>query len=122
MIVPDIHWPIIVIACMFMIMDIISGFTQAVINQCVDSQKMKKGLIHKCGFMLAIMFGCLCEYAMLYVDLGFTMPIQDAVCIYIIATEIISILENLAAISPELSDAKFMQIFGSKNNGSGGGI
>ena len=110
-IAPDIHWVIIVITCCFMVLDIISGFTQAVVNKCVDSKVMKQGLIHKCGFMLAIAFGCLCEYSMLYINLGFTMPIQDAVCIYIIVTEIISILENLAKISPELANAKFMNIF-----------
>ena len=121
MIVPDIHWPIIIIACMFMVLDILTGFTQAVINKNVDSQIMKKGLIHKCGFILAIAFGCLCEYSMMYVDLGFSIPIQDAVCIYIIATEIVSILENLAKISPELSNSKFMQIFNRKD-ASGGGI
>lgn len=110
-IAPDINWMIIIIACSFMLLDIITGFMQAVINKCVDSQIMKKGLLHKCGFMLAIAFGCLCEYSMLYINLGFTMPIQDAVCIYIIATEVISILENLAKISPELADAKFMNIF-----------
>lgn len=110
-IAPDIHWIIIVIACCFMLLDIITGFIQAVINKCVDSQIMKKGLLHKCGFMLAIVFGCLCEYAMLYIDLGFDVPIQNAVCIYICVTEIISILENLALISPDLANANFMNIF-----------
>lgn len=122
MIVPDIQWPVIIIACCFMLLDILTGFTQAVVNKCVDSQVMKKGLMHKCGFLLAIMFGCLCEYTMVYIDMGFTLPIQNTVCIYIIATEIISILENLSKISPELSDAKFMSIFNRKDNSSGGGI
>ena len=102
---------VIVIACCFMLLDIITGFLQAVVNKCVDSQKMKTGLFHKCGFMLAIIFGCLCEYAMNYIDLGFDVPIQDAVCIYIIVTEIVSVLENLGKLSPELADSKFLQIF-----------
>ena len=110
-IVPDIHWIVIVITCCFMILDIFSGFIASVINKNVDSQIMKRGLLHKCGFMLAIIFGCLCEYSMLYIDLGFTVPIQNAVCIYIIVTEMVSVLENLAKISPELAGAKFMSIF-----------
>ncbi len=110
-IAPDIHWMLIIIACCFMMLDIITGFIQAVINKCVDSQVMKRGLLHKCGFLLAIVFGCLCEYSMYYIDLGFTVPIQDTVCVYIIVTEMVSVLENLAKISPELADAKFMNIF-----------
>lgn len=108
---PDIHWAVIVIACAFMVLDIVSGFIGAIVNRNVNSTKMKLGLWHKCGFMLAIVFGCLCEYSMNYIDLGFTLPIQDAVCIFIIATELVSILENLAKISPELANAKFMDIF-----------
>ena len=111
MIAPDIHWPVIIIACCFMLMDIITGLVQAIINRNVDSQIMKKGLLHKCGFLLAIIFGCLCEYAMAYVDLGFTLPIQNTVCIYIIVMEVMSILENLSKISPELATSKFMEIF-----------
>lgn len=116
MIVPDIHWAIIVIACCFMLLDLVTGFTQAVVNHCVDSTKMKQGLWHKCGFLLAMIFGCLCEYAMSYVDLGFTLPIQDAVCMFIILTEIVSNLENLGKISPELTDNKFMSIFDRKGD------
>lgn len=115
-IAPDIHWAVIVITCCFILFDILTGFVQAVVNKEVDSQVMKKGLWHKCGFILAIIFGCLCEYTIFYIDLGFTLPIQNAVCIYIIATEIISILENLAKISPALADAKFMNIFKGVNN------
>ena len=116
-IVPDIHWVIIVITCCFMFMDIITGFIQAVVNKCVDSQVMKTGLFHKCGFLLAIALGCLCEYSMLYIDLGFNAPIQDVVCGYIIVMELISILENLSKISPELASSKFMEIFSHKVDG-----
>lgn len=111
MIAPDINYPIIVIACCFMALDIITGFVQACVNKNVESQKMKDGLLHKCGFLLAILFGILCEYSMQYIDLGFTMPIQEAVCGFICCIEIISILENLAKISPELAGSKFMSIF-----------
>ena len=108
---PEIHWAVIVIACAFMLLDLITGFVQACVNKCVESSKMKCGLWHKCGFLLAIIFGMLCEYAMNYVNLGFYVPIQDTVCLFVILTEIISNLENLGKISPELASSKFMDIF-----------
>lgn len=107
----EIQWSLICVACCFMVLDIVTGFTQAVINKCVSSTIMKLGLWHKCGFLLAIIFGCLCDWAMTFVDLGFTLPIQQAVCLFIILTEIVSNLENLGKISPELADNKFMSIF-----------
>lgn len=107
----SINWPIIVIACVFMVFDIITGFAAAVKNHEVDSQKMKAGIWHKCGFLLTIAFGTLCEYTSLFIDLGFTLPIQTAVCTMIICTEIVSILENLGKISPELAGSKLLQIF-----------
>lgn len=107
----DINWALVVIACVFMVLDLISGFCAAVKNHEVQSSKMKQGLWHKCGFLLAIVFGIMCEYAMSYVDLGFTMPIQIAVCTFIICIEIMSIIENLGKLSPELAGSEFLKIF-----------
>lgn len=107
----DINWALVVIACVFMVLDLVSGFCAAVKNHEVQSTKMKQGLWHKCGFMLAIVFGCMCEYAMNYVDLGFTIPVQVAVCTFIICIEIMSIIENLGKLSPELAGSEFLKIF-----------
>ena len=109
--VVDINWVLVAITCAFMLLDLVTGFAQACVNHCVDSRKMKSGLWHKCGFMLAIIFGYLCEITMQIVDLGFTIPVAYAVCVFIIMTEIVSNLENLGNISPELKEKKFMNIF-----------
>lgn len=107
----DINWPLCGVTCLFMLLDIITGFVKAVVNKTVDSQVMKTGIWHKCGFIMSIVFACLCEISIGYVDMGFAFPMVTAVCGYLIATECVSILENLAKISPELANAKFMGIF-----------
>lgn len=107
----DINWSLCGVTCLFMLLDIITGFVKAVVNKTVDSQVMKTGIWHKCGFIMAIVFACLCEISIGYVDMGFAFPMVTAVCGYLIATECVSILENLAKISPELANAKFMGIF-----------
>lgn len=106
-----ISYHLIEITFMFIALDIVTGFLQAAKNRCIDSQIMKQGLFHKCGFALAIVLACLCEYAMVYIDLGFTLPLQSAVCGYIISTELVSNLENIGKISPELCNNKFMALF-----------
>lgn len=107
----EVNWALVVIACIFMVLDLVTGFAAAAKNHEIQSSKMKAGLWHKCGFMLAIVFGTMCEYAMNYADLGFALPIQSAVCTFIIIIEIMSIIENLGKLSPELAGSAFLQIF-----------
>lgn len=111
-----VNWYIVIIALVFILFDFLTGFIQAVANKDVQSEKLRQGLFHKCGFILAIVFGFMCEYAMQFVDLGFDVPVGSAVCVYIILTEIVSSLENLGSLSPELADSSFMSIFKLHNN------
>ena len=109
------NWYIVIATFCFIVLDFASGFAQACANQEVKSEKLRNGLFHKCGFMLAIALGLLCEWTMQFVNIGFDVPVASAVCIYIILTEIMSILENLGKLSPTLAEAGFMSIF--KKNG-----
>lgn len=105
------NWYMILVAFSFIALDFCSGFAQACANKEISSEKLRKGLFHKCGFVLAIILGLLCEWSMQFVNLGFDMPVGTAVCVYIILTEIMSILENLGKLSPELATTGFMSIF-----------
>lgn len=106
----DYH--VILVTFAFMVFDIVSGFIKAVKNQNVSSTKMRDGLFHKCGLVGAVVLAMLCEYSMVYVDIGFTVPLLVPVCVYIIGTEFTSIVENLKATAPELANGAFMKIFG----------
>lgn len=110
-------WQVPAIALAMMVLDVLFGFVQAVKNGSVDSTKMRDGLFHKLGFIGAIVVAYLCEYALLYIDLGFSAPIVVPVCSFIILTELVSVLENLVKLTPELGDAKFMKIFGQDVDG-----
>lgn len=115
-----INWYAIVITFCFIGLDFVSGFAQAISNKEVSSEKLRKGLFHKCGFMLAIVLGILCEISMRFIDLGFDFPICIAVCGYIILAELVSILENIGKLSPGLADSGFLQIFKVHNQDSEG--
>lgn len=105
------NWYIVVAALCFIVLDFGSGFAQACANKEVSSEKLRNGLYHKCGFILAIILGLLCEWTMQFVNLGFDVPVASAVCVYIILTEIMSTLENLGKLSPSLASIGFMSIF-----------
>lgn len=104
-------WHIAAFALVFIAMDLLTGFAQAVANKTVNSTKMRGGLWHKCGFVLTMILSALIEWAMQYIDLGFTLPLFVPVCVFIILTEIVSIFENICELSPELAGSKLAQLF-----------
>lgn len=104
-------WHIATFTLGFIAMDLLTGFAQAVANKTVSSTKMRDGLWHKCGFVLTMLLAALIEWAMQYVDLGFTLPLFVPVCMFIMLTEIVSTFENISKLSPELADSKLAQLF-----------
>ena len=104
-------WHIAAIVCAFVVFDLVTGVMQSIANKTLDSTKMRAGLWHKCGFIMAIILAALVEWAMQFVDLGFTLPLLVPVCVFIILTEIVSIFENVCKLSPELANTKLAQLF-----------
>ena len=92
----------ITITCIFMLFDIVSGVTKAVKNHELSSTKAREGLYHKFGFLLLLILAAFLNYAQAYINLGISVPLLEATSIYICCTELISTLENLCIISPEL--------------------
>lgn len=91
----NIFWqigtPIIFIIC-----DVVAGVLQAIVNQNMDSQKMREGLIHKALIIMILILSFAIQYTF---NLGI---ISKFVCIYIIVMEIISIFENLNKVGIDL--------------------
>lgn len=104
-------WHIAAIVTVFIVMDLATGIMQAVANKTLDSTKMRAGLWHKCGFIMAVILAALVEWAMQFIDLGFPLPLFVPVCVFIILTEIVSIFENVCKLSPELANSKLAQLF-----------
>lgn len=95
----------------FIILDIISGFSQACVNKTVSSTVMRQGLWHKLAYVLVIVLALLCEYSTYYLELGFEVPITIPVCAFICATELVSIIENIGQINPDIANSKLLDYF-----------
>ena len=90
----------------FIVADYLSGVIKAIKNKELDSTKMRLGLWNKVGFIGAMVLGYGCQLAVNYALLPTSFnAVFGGVCVYVIATEAISIFENLCALSPELSDS-----------------
>lgn len=112
----DWHIPVIVLS--FIVLDLATGVAKGAASHDLDSKKMRNGLFHKMGFIMAMALSYLCEYAMIYMELGFTVPIVNGVAIFICLTEIVSILENIKELNPKLDNYWFLKYFKSESSKS----
>lgn len=107
----DVYVALVVM--LFIILDFVSGMIKAAIKSELSSTKMREGLMNKLSFILALLLGWLCEWSMPILGLPDVFgAVYIAVGVYITFTEIVSILENLGDINPELKTNKFLSLFG----------
>lgn len=94
---------IIGIACAFMLADILTGFIKAWHDNDLQSRALRNGLFHKAAFLGLIGVAQLTELAADKMpEIELNLPITGAICAYIVLTELVSVLENLRAINPDI--------------------
>lgn len=105
----------IVVALVFNGLDLLTGIITAIKNKNIKSSKLRDGLFKKVGFLI-------CYFLALMVDtegsiIGFQIdtPILPIVILYACTTEIVSILENISKINPDLLPKKLMEMFNVSN-------
>lgn len=101
----------------FIVTDYVTGVTKAIMQNNLNSHKMREGLGHKFAYIILTLTAWFIDKVNLHVDLG--LPVSVFVCTAggICLIELTSILENITAINPELEDAPFMQIFAHSTSG-----
>lgn len=100
-----------VIVGVFIILDIISGVSQAIANHDLSSEKLREGAWHKFAYVLIMALAFVIEQSMGYVDIGYSVPILPVVSVYLVGTEIISIIENIVKLNPALDGSAIWKYF-----------
>lgn len=104
----------------FNVLDILSGFTQAVVRKCVKSTAIREGLLHKASIWLIIAAVYALEVVALHVSglsiegLG-TVP----VCVIVIMMELVSVWENVCKANPALKNSPLGRLLDSATDGKG---
>ena len=96
----------------FIVLDFATGLTKAFATKTFTSTKMREGLFHKVALLLCMILGFLVDHAQGSIDLGITVPVAAAVCVYICLMEITSIIENVCKINPQIVPDKLAVLFG----------
>lgn len=86
-----------------MFADIISGVLKAWHAHDMQSKALRNGLYHKAAFLGVIGLAQLTELAADKMpEIELNVPITGAICAYIVFTELVSVLENLRDINPDI--------------------
>lgn len=100
----------IVIVLLFIALDYITGIVMSVKNSNFNSSVMRDGLFNKFGEIVIVAVGFLIDYGQSFLDMGFSIPVLESICVYIILMEIGSILENVSRINKNLVPEKIREI------------
>lgn len=102
------------ICCILILMDIVCGIVGAARNKKLCSAIMRDGLYNKFGEIMLLLLAIFINNVLMvapFDKIGIPPEIAYAVAIYIAIMEIISIIENICKINPELPFAKILLMF-----------
>ena len=102
----------ILVSCIFIVFDIITGVLQALINGTFESRKMRRGGLHKIALLIVLAFGVALDYSQTLVDLGFEFPCLKAIAGYITLMEIMSSIENINLAFPNALPKTLVNVLG----------
>lgn len=105
----NVIWQI-VLPLVLSLIDIITGYLQARINNDVQSTVMREGLIHKFLQILIMIISFLIEFA-------FGIKISVIVCVYLCVMELTSIIENLKKAGIDFKIFEILLGKGENDNG-----
>ena len=92
----------LIIVLGFIVFDVVTGLIKAGYNGNYNSAIMRQGGFHKSMEVMAMAVAYFVEYAAVYANIGVDVPAVPAVTVYICIMELISILENICAVNPQM--------------------
>lgn len=107
------------VALFFHLIDFLTGFIKAVKLHTVSSAKMRDGMFKKIGFIMCYIIAIVIDQYGSYVGFSLSFTILPVIVAYAIATELVSILENISKINPDLKIGKLKDIFQVKEDKDG---
>lgn len=100
----------ITIALIFNGLDFLTGTLQAIKQKSVESSKMRNGMFKKVGFVCCYALGYLIDYGGSYVGINLGFSALSGIIGYVIATEVVSIIENIAKLNEQIIPKKLLEI------------
>lgn len=100
-----------IIALVFNALDLVSGIVAAVREKNLQSSKLRDGLFKKVGFIFCYALAWLIDEKGHLVGFHFDVSFQLIIVTYVVGTELVSIIENISKINPDLLPDKLKSLF-----------
>lgn len=107
-----------VVCCVFILIDILSGIAKASKSKELSSSVMREGLYHKIAELFLLGLAVFCHWTLSmepFNSIGIPAEIMYVVCGYIAVMEIVSIIENICLMNPDIPLAKVLSFFNIDN-------
>lgn len=101
----------IIIALVFNVLDMSSGIISALKNKDIKSSKLRDGLFKKVGFILCYFMSWLIDEEGSLIGFNIGVQILPIIILYVCTTELVSIIENICKINPDIMPDKLTQLF-----------
>lgn len=109
---------IILVALVFNGLDLITGIVGALRNgEQIKSSKLRDGLFKKVGFIFCYTLCVMINYAENFLVLPFGVDLVPVICTYAIITEVVSIIENIYKVNPDILPEKLKSLIGYNEGG-----
>lgn len=103
-----------IVCGILIIMDIVCGVVAALRNKELSSYIAREGMYNKIGEVMFLIIGIIANEVLAippFDTLGISPSIAYLVAVYIAWAELVSILENICKINPDLPFAKILMMF-----------
>ena len=104
------------IALIFNLLDLITGILCELKMKELQSSKLRDGLFKKVGLIICYFLAWLIDTKGKMVGFHMGVPILPTILLYVCTTELVSILENVSKINPDIITNKIMDMFHVKHN------
>ena len=110
----------IIVAMCFHLIDLLTGLIGAVKNHELSSAKMRDGIFKKFGFVLCYVLAFMVDTQQDVIGFHLDTNILPIIVTYAVTTEIVSVIENITKINPDLLPEKLTSFFNLKEGDKDG--
>lgn len=102
------------ICAILILMDVVCGVTAAARAKMLCSSVMREGLFNKVAELLLLLLAVICSNLLViepFCTMGIPPEVASVIAVYIAGMEILSIIENICKINPDLPFANILAMF-----------
>lgn len=105
----------IIVALVFNGVDVVTGVLSGVKQKDLKSAKLRDGLFKKVGFIVCYVLAFLLDVYGVEVGVSLGFKALPVIISYVILTEIVSILENVHRLNPDIVPEKILSLLNISN-------